>query len=179
MALSLCVSVWRKNEPTCTHFWHTQNQNYSEHQFSFPSQFLQEQRIKRFYLHSLKMHKRCFHCAVYREITNGHWMYSPQIMSSAQRVMWLKQLNGPFPACFSSFSTRMLACSFITSKKSIRMEKWNVGVNIFLRWRHLGPVLIDGGRHQREFKTGVIDTSLVIDLMITSVVWVDPMSLKI
>ncbi|KAG7237061.1 hypothetical protein INR49_032806 [Caranx melampygus] len=50
-------------------------------------------------------------------------VYGP-IMSRAQRVMWLKQLNGPLPACFSSFSTRISACSFITSKKSARMEKW-------------------------------------------------------
>lgn len=65
------------------------------------------------------------------------------MMSSAQRVTWLKQLNGPFPACFSSFSTRILACSFITSRKSARMEKWKVGVNIFLRLRHFEPVLIE------------------------------------
>lgn len=65
------------------------------------------------------------------------------MMSRAQSVMWLKQLNGPFPACFSSFSTRTLACSFITSRKSDRIAKWKVGVNIFLRLRHFEPVLIE------------------------------------
>ena len=72
-------------------------------------------------------------------------------MSRAHSVIWLKQLKGPFPACFPSFSTRMSACSFITSKKSVKMEKWKVGVSIFLRWRHFGPVLVEGGAHQRWF----------------------------
>lgn len=80
------------------------------------------------------------------------YICSPQMMSNAHRVMWLKQLNWPFPACFSSFSTRISACSFITSKKSVRMEKWKVGVNIFRRWRHLGPVLIKRRKHHRGFK---------------------------
>lgn len=75
--------------------------------------------------------------------TRVHLYYLPQMMSRAQSVTWLKQLNGPFPACFSSFSTRMLACSFITSRKSARIEKWKVGVNIFLRLRHFEPVLIE------------------------------------
>lgn len=82
------------------------------------------------------------------------FIYLPQMMSKAQRVTWLKQLNGPFPACFSSFCTRISACSFITSKKSARMVKWKVGVSIFRRWRHFCPVLLKGREtSQSELKS--------------------------
>lgn len=70
--------------------------------------------------------------------------HSPQIISNAQRVTWKKQLNAPWLTCFSSLPTNMFACSFMTSKKSPRIVKWKVGVNIFLLERHLFPVLKAG-----------------------------------
>lgn len=65
----------------------------------------------------------------------------PQIISSAHRVMSVKILNGSLSTCFSSFSNKTPPCSFITSRKSFKIAKWNVGVIIFLRDRHLSPVL--------------------------------------
>lgn len=71
----------------------------------------------------------------------------PQIISKAQRVTWKKQLNAPWLTCLSSLPTNTFACSFMTSKKSSRIVKWNVGVNIFLLERHLFPVL--KGHHNK------------------------------
>ena len=89
--------------------------------------------------------------------THTHTRPLPHIISRAQRVTWLKQLKGPFPASFSSFSTRTSACSFITSRNSVRMEKWKVGVSILRRRRHLSPVL-GWSREKQQCKSGGEDT---------------------
>lgn len=65
----------------------------------------------------------------------------PQMISRAHRVMSIKISNGSLSTCFSSFFTKIFPCSFMTSRKSFKIAKWNVGVIIFLRDRHLSPVL--------------------------------------
>lgn len=65
----------------------------------------------------------------------------PQIISRVHNVMYKVQLNGSLSRCCSRFWTRILACSFITSRKSTKIVKWKVGVNIFLLVCHFFPVL--------------------------------------
>lgn len=65
----------------------------------------------------------------------------PQMISRAHRVTSRKTSNGSLSTCFSSFSNKIPPCSFITSRKSVKIAKWNVGVIIFLRDLHFSPVL--------------------------------------
>lgn len=94
-------------------------------------------------LHSANIGAGIFRCLIYWQHfpTVGNYQDSPQIISRVHSVMYKKQSNVSPSTCVLSFWTRMLACSFITSRKSDKMVKWKVGVNIFLLVRHLFPSL--------------------------------------
>lgn len=62
-------------------------------------------------------------------------------MSNVQWAMCACTSKASCPTLESSISVKTLTCSFITSRKSSRILKWNVGVSIFLLACHFSPVL--------------------------------------